>query len=775
MKRAMKHKRKLRYFEGTPEGGVPKTNKAVDTTLGAAMPIVGAALAVGKTLSPMVANEDKYGVAQSGLAQSFANSLDPVGMLGKGISNLGNKDMSFVEKLAGLTPIGGFMEQSTEAAARDKMLKKAEIAKEDTGILDAAANKDEAYQGLARKGYHAYQAKASMKSGGKVTGPGTEKSDSIDTSLDPGTFIVPAENSSIAMKLGQKYLGWDKQSKAQKGGSVPVKLSNNEVMFTPEEKAILESKGISLASLAPNAEGSNKLAEGGEPIDPRVMAILNNAVKGESKDALVQAAYGEGFTAYDTVLDYAKWVKPSKPLSQMTVREVLQLQKDSINAQRKAGRGDAASGAIGKYQFVQSTLRDALKKVGAKETDLFTNDLQDRMAVNLLEGNDQKLTKWLKGEVSDAEMLDRINSEWSSIPNENNESDHKGIGNNNSDPNTTYDKELEFLKSIREGNSGASNEPKKGDTDYIDPVKLKEFQSQLAYNEKHYGDPTTFLLPQNNSNGIDRLTGLPFPLETKSSLVEETISKKARPEDLDWLDEQDKRNRSETEISIKPISPLASQITPSFDPNAKRELAGKMHEIKTPVVADAEEGSKMNIGNVLSLAQIAAGASGLALQGKRPEPTDKVDPEYEAFVNELRIAEAKGLTTEQWAAGITHANDLYKGDIYTARELSGGDAGLALIYANTASNKQRKDMMHLTELDASLMHQDRQSIRAQRGQAEAFLESRRSGINKAKDDQNMHRYDVNQAAYANLLNAGIANTVALNDPLYKKYQEQYNQ
>lgn len=104
-----------------------------------------------------------------------------------------------------------------------------------------------------------------LKDGGKVVGKGTAKSDSINASLPEGSFIVPAENAKKAEKLRALYLGGAvKKAELKDGGGVPVKLSNGEHMFTPEEVSILQQNGVDLNALAPNAEEGNELKEGGD-------------------------------------------------------------------------------------------------------------------------------------------------------------------------------------------------------------------------------------------------------------------------------------------------------------------------------------------------------------------------------------------------------------------------------------------------------------------------------------------------------------------------------
>lgn len=105
---------------------------------------------------------------------------------------------------------------------------------------------------------------AGMAEGGKITGKGTAKSDSIPSKLDEGDFIIPAENADKAMAMGVKHLGWKKNQRASlQDGQEPVKVSNGEVRFTRDEREYLEEVGENVKGLAPNAKSGNKFSEGG--------------------------------------------------------------------------------------------------------------------------------------------------------------------------------------------------------------------------------------------------------------------------------------------------------------------------------------------------------------------------------------------------------------------------------------------------------------------------------------------------------------------------------
>jgi len=140
--------------------------------------------------------------------------------------------------------------------------------------------------------------------GGEIKGKGGPKSDSINAKVEEGSFIVPAENADLAKQLAIKILGKNPSKKANlsQGGETPVKLSDGEYMFSPEEKMELEANGIDLSTLAPNAKedlinhlkcgGKVKGYAAGGNVDPKKELARINALSAKEaadRNALAKA------------------------------------------------------------------------------------------------------------------------------------------------------------------------------------------------------------------------------------------------------------------------------------------------------------------------------------------------------------------------------------------------------------------------------------------------------------------------------------------------------
>jgi hypothetical protein len=104
-------------------------------------------------------------------------------------------------------------------------------------------------------------------------------------------------------------------------------------------------------------------------------------------------------------------VAPPKPPTQMTINEVLEWQ----NTHNPPG---PETTAVGAYQFVDQpnarTLSGVAKEMGLKGDELFTPELQDRMAIHLLKR--RGLDDFLAGKLPVERFANNVAKEWASLP-----------------------------------------------------------------------------------------------------------------------------------------------------------------------------------------------------------------------------------------------------------------------------------------------------------------------------------------------------------------------
>jgi len=105
---------------------------------------------------------------------------------------------------------------------------------------------------------------------------------------------------------------------------------------------------------------------------------------GLSESALLNAiAKNEGTykTGYDTEYAYGKFGGRDKPLSEMSLNEVMKYQASMLDAQ--AGN-KLRSTAIGRYQMLNQTLKDEIKYGKLTGDELFTPAMQDGLILQRL-------------------------------------------------------------------------------------------------------------------------------------------------------------------------------------------------------------------------------------------------------------------------------------------------------------------------------------------------------------------------------------------------------
>jgi hypothetical protein len=158
------------------------------------------------------------------------------------------------------------------------------------------------------------------------------------------------------------------------------------------------------------------------PDDFKETATTRKGQTGQLLDAIGAA---EGAT-YDTMFGYAE--REGGPfagtkVTNLTLNEVAALQKEMV-------KNNGISSAIGKYQFIQATLKEAIKGLGLSGDEKFTPEVQDKLALWLLK-NRTSFDEWVTGSGDSAKFQNELASQWASVPNTSGKSAYAGDGVNN--------------------------------------------------------------------------------------------------------------------------------------------------------------------------------------------------------------------------------------------------------------------------------------------------------------------------------------------------------
>lgn len=129
-------------------------------------------------------------------------------------------------------------------------------------------------------------------------------------------------------------------------------------------------------------------------------------------------AYAEaGPKGYDAVHVSAQ-VKTGKRPTQMTIGEIMSWIK----------RTPGQPHAIGRYQFIPSTLRNLVKRAGISQGAKFTPQLQDKLADLLLA--DAGYGSFRAGKISTTQFMDRLALVWAGLPQSDGRSAYHGYAGN---------------------------------------------------------------------------------------------------------------------------------------------------------------------------------------------------------------------------------------------------------------------------------------------------------------------------------------------------------
>lgn len=123
---------------------------------------------------------------------------------------------------------------------------------------------------------------------------------------------------------------------------------------------------------------------------------------------------------YNESLGYGILTGGDRNLVGMTLGEIDKLQTDMLRSPNNKWN----SSALGRYQIVRTTLRTLKQEMGLSDDLKFTPELQDRMAMQLLER--RGLSAWQAGRMSDEQFMNGLSAEWASLPRSNGRGTYSG-------------------------------------------------------------------------------------------------------------------------------------------------------------------------------------------------------------------------------------------------------------------------------------------------------------------------------------------------------------
>ena len=181
------------------------------------------------------------------------------------------------------------------------------------------------------------------------------------------------------------------------GGAVLAREALRAIDKEVDEWAAAIQKDIDQAkSVRPGVSGTGGTAVNLGMSDERLKEII---AAGESRGDY-NTVYGEGVYG-------SPEANVGKKLTDMTVAEVIDYQERYLIplTAGRIGQGNLGTGAVGKYQIVNSTLKDLVKQGVLSPNEPFSPSAQERAGTALISGIRKKST-------SDADFSNRINATW---------------------------------------------------------------------------------------------------------------------------------------------------------------------------------------------------------------------------------------------------------------------------------------------------------------------------------------------------------------------------
>lgn len=133
--------------------------------------------------------------------------------------------------------------------------------------------------------------------------------------------------------------------------------------------------------------------------------IERNTMKVNYTELLSTIAEGESKGNYNAYFGHAN--NSSVVFTDMTVADVMQWQRDFVaNGQ--------PSNAVGKYQFMGTTLAGLVSEMGIDPQTKFDEALQDKLAVRLIER--RGVRDYLRGAISREQFAHNLSMEWAALP-----------------------------------------------------------------------------------------------------------------------------------------------------------------------------------------------------------------------------------------------------------------------------------------------------------------------------------------------------------------------
>lgn len=212
---------------------------------------------------------------------------------------------------------------------------------------------------------------------GVIKGAGTGKSDSIVSTEEDGTLIVPTENVEKAKEIYRTYINKDIPiaKPSSQADATQVKLSNGEFKFTPQDLEILKQKNVDISSLL-----SDPLKKK-EPTSPSLSPFIASP---KSQNGQENSAYAPS----ESDSEVQSTLKEDKPKYEFLNKLVTPKVAKDVNISQQSGLTDTNKDLLFKQNFAKQQAE--LNKQSAEIDNRFKDYQQDIVISKLAPPNSEE-------------------------------------------------------------------------------------------------------------------------------------------------------------------------------------------------------------------------------------------------------------------------------------------------------------------------------------------------------------------------------------------------
>jgi peptidoglycan hydrolase-like protein with peptidoglycan-binding domain/lysophospholipase L1-like esterase len=262
--------------------------------------------------------------------------------------------------------------------------------------------------------------------GNPAAAPGVEKTKdkvagvfTVDVPSDPvkGTDWADVQKALLALGYSLPAHGVDGYNGPETQSAIKDFQKDNKLPVTGK---IAQADAVQMTGELAKKPDALKNLKKSTPAEVKPKRLASVAVK---QDSVTKGKVGKllNFIAsFESKGDYNIVVgNPPKRLEKLTsapVSAVLDFQDKYYNRQKGIDHSGLRSNAVGRYQYIRSTLQDTVNQMGKDPaTTIFNPSFQDELAIYTLRSTCQ-LDSWLSGKMDDRAFLDRIAGVWAAFP-----------------------------------------------------------------------------------------------------------------------------------------------------------------------------------------------------------------------------------------------------------------------------------------------------------------------------------------------------------------------